>query len=406
MKKTTWAAAATGLTLALVVACGDSDDDPDGDTDMTSPATYALGVQVIGDPNVAFIKLFTEFPTGEIALDDAIEIGPVFPYFFDGRVFGLDQADGSVTRYRIDGLNLVEDGSIGFGARGGAGELFFVSSTRAFAFNATGREYIEFDPSAETMMLGNVIDVSIVDDETLGSPTLWRRSYVRPSDNTHFSSVSYEGPVPGLSLDTTYIVAANLDTGATTLIRDDRCGASTAFGLRAGHIDENNDFYFLVDAELGLPTILGVPGLKDPCVIRINDGELAVDDTFLVEPRTATSGRFGLGLIPVGDGQYLTSQYDVSGIAPEDALQAFTDAVGEYWIIDSRDGSMRKLEIPEGDLAAFSVNVDGRTMIVRDVPSAADPDVIQSALFEVDPAAETLTEVLRSDGFPWFFARL
>ncbi len=382
-----------GLSCALAVGCSDDDD---GEPGPSGPqAQYVMGLTVQGDPTIAFVKLFEEFPSGSITLDDAIELGATFPYVFGERVFSLDRADGTLTRFRVEGLNLVQDGQISFAARGGAQDLFFISETRAFAFNEAGREFVEFDPSAATMAITASVSVAAVDEAGFGMPTLFRRAFVRQSDNTIFSTVNY--PLAGpLSIDDTFLLATNVDTATVTLIRDERCPVSLAFGINAGFFNANDDFFFLADASLGLPALLGAQS-KDPCIIRIPAGTVDVDPDFQILPRTETNGRFVVGLVPLGGGLAFTNAYDLTGATPETALDAFATVEGQYWLVDTNDESMRQLPIPEAQLAVNGFSLDGRAFVIRSDSTDGQDGVefVENVLIEIDAANGTSTEILR-----------
>ncbi|MEL6186149.1 MAG: hypothetical protein AAFU79_16105, partial [Myxococcota bacterium] len=261
-----------------------ADGGVEADAGLPSGPRFVFGATIQGDPTIAVVKFFDEFPSGQVTFEDAVELGPTFPYFIAGRIFTLDRAGGTVVRYRFDGDDLVEDGRISFSARGGAEDLFVLSDTRAFAFNSAGLEYIEFDPTAATMSIVKTIDISGVASTPLGPPSLFRRKFVRQSDNTVFSVLNY--PITGtpLSVDSFFLSAVNLDSGDLTLIRDDRCPTSVSFGLSSGFFDANDDLFILADANLGLNAVFGVPNAKDPCVVRVARDTLDVDTSYQILP--------------------------------------------------------------------------------------------------------------------------
>ncbi len=401
-----WTALVAGCLI--VVACSDDDSGSNNNHNVpTAQAQYFVGTTVAGsDGDELFYRLFEEIPSGTITLDE-FDRTDVFTEFYGGRGYGISGSN-IIKRFRVDGLDLVEDGQVG--VQGTATYLFFLSETRAFTLNRERKEVVEWnpttmtitdrDPSTSTIAEGIPYrdEVEVVD----GFESNIRRGFVRENDRTLFMHIAYQGA--GF-LNEMAVMAVDLDSGEVVVSRDPDCPVTAGFG---GFFDDNGDLYLFADSfarQTRFPDLLaGQPG-KPNCIVRIAADSRVIDTDFELRPGASMQGQLPFGLSPIGGGLGLVLGLNLPRAGEfEDLFDLFGAPIHEGWAVDVRSGEVQRIAdlVPGGVTDEASI-LDGRLFLSRtsgDFGDGGDLGDSNTVFWEITPTL-TATAVFTVPGFAY-----
>jgi hypothetical protein len=289
-KNQKWLRPGAAVLVALAAACGGGDDDGGGPSET---APYLISTAVTNaETTSTFFTLFDSLEDPEdIDLGYAVEV----PGWADARPFGQyvfvsDAETPTVTRFRIDGADLVEDGRISFANYGDSAAMYsnhFVSATKSYmAIEKVG--FVVWDPTAMTIvkmipapqvdLVRDGLDVSwgidrgegFVHGNRLYQPFGW-------FDYTNFKM----DPRSGIA-----IYDVETDELVTTLDVD--CPDLTVVSGT-----DDGDVYF---SDWGYAPGARLIGGATPCAVRILAGTDAIDPTWKLTFSEITGGHDGAGL--------------------------------------------------------------------------------------------------------------
>lgn len=156
--------------LPILAACGGDDDDDD--KTPVSEHAYVIGSQVFGSDTLSYVSVVDSLQQTTVDLGKAHEFSGSADVWVQGEaVFVADAETLKITKYKVDGLTLVEEASISFANYGltdfGFWRNSFVSADKAYFVNGT-KELVVWNPT--TMVIS----------KTIALPALPERNGLKP----------------------------------------------------------------------------------------------------------------------------------------------------------------------------------------------------------------------------------
>lgn len=286
-------APAVAAAALIAIGCGDETESA-----PPVPFNYLVWANVPApDSDTNLVIPVEELPSsGELSFDNGIVFStPIDVHAFNGSVYISDAGPQNLTKYDVVDDELQVYRRISFADRGGVNYFFFLDENRAFTVNRPQLELIEFNPT--TMTITGAIDLGVVDRDDIDHEI--RRGFLRASDNTLFLYIAYN--TMRQVFDNTLVVAViDLDTGTTSIERQEACPASAGFG---GFFDDDGTLYLMGDSFGGFTLLLPDPSqVKPNCVVRIPPDSRTFDPDYLFRPATQLGGAEAWGLFEVNGG--------------------------------------------------------------------------------------------------------
>jgi len=315
---------------------------------------------------------------------------------YNGFVYVANSEKMNITRYAVQGDQLVEGPAVSFLGQGLQYVSYlkaFLSPERAFMVNDQQHKIIEWNPT--TMTITKLHDIGALKRAGWGDE--FRGGFLR-DDGKLVMHWTYTNDRKDF-LNTFTVGVWDALTGTLTIEEDPSCPTSAGFG---GYFDEQGDLYLIADS-FGLFTQFG--GFKDPkpaCVLRVKKGETKLDPTYKLRPSDAMGGHYPWGFYYLGNGLAFTSGIDPAVTMKFDSVfeTLFAREHGG-WLLDTKSGTARKIEnLPKDGVGFESHTTDGRLFVPRTSGSVVVESImsIESTLFEIKPDA-TAAPILTLPGY-------
>jgi hypothetical protein len=393
-----------GIALQ-VTACGESAETTSPVSQPASsgfplpPGPVFTTTAQIEAPNSSstLISFTPAIPEGDLDVTQALEVsGYAEVKSFGEQLFVGDGEALSITRYDVEGDQLVQRGSLGFQNQGitWINELFFMSPERAFVVNSDQFEIIEWNPT--TMEIAATYDISALQREGWGNE--YRGGHLREADGVLFFIWAYNNDRE-LFVNDFIVGMFDTNSGRFDVLVDPACPASAGFG---GFFDEAGDLYLPADSFGGF-TYFDGDGAKPSCIRRIRAGERAFDDSYVVRPMDALGGFAPWGLYYAGQGVAYTTAVDPNRLPEYDSVFEFIfDTIHEGYALDIHAGTSERIEEMPPDAVGFeSVTVAGQVLIPRSAGAVTlyEVETVQTRVYALDPATKVATPKFTMPGY-------
>jgi hypothetical protein len=305
-----------------------------------------------------------------------------------GMIFVAEAEAPDITRYSVEGDELVRESTVSFAALGltrSPRTIVFASDTTAYAISPETYQIIVWNP--RTMAIEREIDLSML--ERQGFVPAWVfRATLRAETLLIPITWVREGDDGGAAADSALVVL-NRRTDEVEVVRENRCG-----GLRAIYaIDSGNTH---IASSAGAPAtwhrLYGERGGAEPCLLRLRAGESAFDPEFIVRPAALTDGQVAVDFSPAGPDHLIFQVLDESlaEITRESTAEELWAASAWRFFSVPVDGLFAEgtkravaLDLPPSALNALRFEVDGRYFVAQ-----IEADYSQTTLMDVsDPAS-------------------
>lgn len=359
-----------------------------GDNGGGAPATDGEHVYIVGSALSgpegwdAYIAVLPELVKGEVDYDQAFHVsGRADVWVWDGKVFIAEAETPRVTRYRVDeDLELVKDSEpLDFTNTGLTSAQFWnaiwLSSEKAYMNNATGDEYIIWNP--RTMEIEGSVprpDIEAREGFTVATSSTNRGSTIRDGRAYHsyyWTDENWEKYEPD-----SRIAVYDVETDELIKVIEAPCP-----GLDVVTQDEEGNIYY--SGWTGLPGLSLVLGQPTSCVVKIPAGSDEIDEDFTFSWPEITEGRHGAALRYQSDGFGLFAAFHDERIEYDDNSDAFELIGTENWLTWRFNFETKAAE-PLEDIApnsgAIYVQPIGKVAYAL-VPTT---DYLSSIIYEVD----------------------
>jgi hypothetical protein len=367
----------------------DEEQQPPGDEQAS---LYAISSLVFGpDTTTTYVSLLDSLAPQSVDLADAYEFsGTADLWVNEGDVFVADGESLTVTKFALEGRELVERERLSFGSYGLTSLGFwlnkFISPTKAYLLNGAS-EVIVWNP--ESMEISGTIPLPALeapDGFQVFNGYSDRAAVVRDGklyQTLYFTDEAFFQYTPSSAI-------AVFDVASDELLEvlDAPCP-----GLDHATQDENGDIYF--SAWVFAPG--GAVALDQPstCVVRIPSGSDTPEVAFTLAD--VTDGREGGVMRYLGDGHALISVLHDERVelTPETDPSAVAFAANwRFWNYDIASGTAEPIEsIGFNAGAQYSFDIDGTTRMLVALADYSATDV-----YDVTPAGET-TKVIDTAGW-------
>lgn len=379
------------ITFSVIVGlagCGDSSG-TDGSGGVGTGEFLVANRVRTPDSRTTFASILPELDVGQVDLGGAREFSGVSrARAYGGKVFVFDGESGVVTRFVVEGDELIEDVlADGSRARFSMMREGVTSFTSQIIFLSDERAYYVDTLAFDQVVVWNPTTMAVT--STFPAPQLAREGF---SSTTGGTLVALDDvvamPISWADfVDTTFApVAAMIVFSATEdrvigLIEDDRCVIS-----RSAFVDDESIF-LMADTGGGVADLFVEPGsLPPPCLLRWSPGDTAFDPDFYRDLRAIADVPFVSGAVARGDGTFVTQLYtstiDPSTLDPQELIDL---SLWQWGIIDWRNDTSTLIEeIPLGGVSREGWVIDDRYLIPQ-----FDDEGAFSVLFDVDESGAT-----------------
>lgn len=362
---------------------GEQPSDGEQPANEIEPPLYALSSLVFSaEETSTYVELLDSLEPQSVELTDARELAGTADLWVDeGFVFVAASEERTVTKFAVEGRDLVERERVSFTAYGIDSLGFWlnklISPTKAYLLNGASEVIVwnpqameitttialpELDAPAELRLFNGYSDrAAVVRDGKLYQTLYW-------TDETFFRYAPSSA-----------IAVFDLERDELIEVLDAPCP-----GLDHATSDDEGNLYF--SAWVYAPG--GAVALDQPatCVVRIAAGSEAPEVAFNVAD--VTEGREGGVMRYLGDGRALLSvlhdeQVDLSETTDPGEV-AFTDN-WRFWTYDLASGSAERVESIDWNAGAqYSFDIDGKTRML-----VALADYSATYVYDVTAAGET-----------------
>ena len=400
------------LILAVVVACGDGQDqvmvttpalEPSGPALPSEPALgetpddpdapgplYAIMYEVYDDVgSTSYLSLLDTLDIEAVDTSSAREYGGgrAFIQTFNGWLFVGDAESPTVTRYSIGaGDELIPEGELSFAAYGFQTSNFdswnvtFISPEKAYEMDFAGGTTIIWNPTTMEI-IGEIPAPDELYREGLsleGTPGVVRDGLLyRTFDWVNYDDATYSTDflLGVYDVQTDQLVSLQTET---------RCPVPG----NLVDVDEAGNIYFSNWIWPVAGTLMR--GAPASCVLRINAGDTGFDPTWSLNYADVTGGRQGAMFAYLQDGQGLISVFDDdrTSFAPTTDPWAYVGSNNwRIWNVDINGGSGAPLNGIDYNGGAFTpVQFDGRLFLM--VPGGEEVNYA-TQLYEVSDGRAT-----------------
>lgn len=373
-----------GLTAAFGVACGESADetnnqsespfgenDGDGENEEGNQRIeggFALASTVLGEnSNTTYVRRLDELEAGEVSLENAREypgyatIGAV-----DGMFFVGNGETPEITRFVMDGDNTLEkDGSVNFGQYVGESPLYantFGTSTSAY-LDMEDSGHVVWNPEEMTIEETRTLDDIPDTREELPVFQSFRRGTV-VHDGKVFQPFHWRGENYYDFAADSHIAVFDAESGDVEKVLEAPCP-----GLDVGTKDADGNIYFTnwVNATAA-PVIDGESNSHDTCAVKIDAGTTELNGDWTRDLAEMTDGREVAAVRILEGSTALAAVLDHERVDQADEVEQSTITRGqnwELWRLDLEEGTGSKVggtDYIAGGYYAF--RLDGRMVVL------------------------------------------
>ncbi|MET0413901.1 MAG: hypothetical protein ABW217_21505 [Polyangiaceae bacterium] len=332
--------------LLFVVACGGNDtsvllpvDDGEGSTPPPGDGSEPDGMAPASDPLYAVLTRVSAGPdavSGILhlvpSLDVAEEVATASGYELPGggtlaavrgerAVLFMSYDQPTVTRYEVTPDGALEEGPTLSAASTGAQSLTFVAQPSPELVWLEAYPTLALVPlNPVTMELGEPLELPVLRE---GYPDSYLGAGV-VRDGTLFVPVYHTDFTEGSALPGTEIVVVDAEGSNVDVVRDERCDWGAA-QLVGGDIVIGATNTFGAGAYL-----MGSPGFKAPCLLRIPAGSTTFDPTWTKPFSDWTAPSTAADIVIVADDRAYVRVYDPA-LAPADPLYYWDYSYIDAW---------------------------------------------------------------------------
>lgn len=361
-KRGLWLALSFTLSLTMAGgACGSQDDEAKGD--FGEGPLYVAATWVSSDEITnTYVAVVGSIDVEEISLSAAIEVsGLGDAWVYDGAVFIADGERPTVTRYELSEDGRLEPGdAISFSGYGVSGAAFWdqqiLSPTKAYLANASGLEYVVWNPS--TMEITGTVPWPELDFDPGFAPF---HSYTDRGgvvvDGLFFHGIyGHDETFSGFG-DRSYVTVYDIETDELVDVIEVPCPMMDVASL-------GEDGYIYVSGWSYMPLSAVAGYTEKNCAARIDVETRTVDDGWLLDYAAVTGGEQGSALRVVEGNEGIFAVFHGTGVEVTPDIDIWDLDVGEDdWELYRVD--LDTLEVqPTGVLCSdgsyYESRVDGR----------------------------------------------
>lgn len=303
----TGATGGAGNADPLFVVCGFILD-PSGTNETLVYLTDTIGPDANLDPS-------TGFPLGGSCV-------------VRGEELFIASADSpTLTRYAISDAGIPEEtGRFSFQPAGlgtistRSARFQFISETKAYLLDPANQQVVVWNP--RDMELTGSFDIPGLDPPE--GFVLSGIGGIARTDNQIIVPF-WQGTADGATAARTAFAFIDGDTDSATVEVITTCG-----GPNWSRVTSSGDVYFAQGGATVAAHIAGIPQTSPQCMVRVNAGETAVDDSFEFSPNTYTGAPTAALLPGPGDGAYVIAYDETLGPAPG-GLEPFPVVLAAAW---------------------------------------------------------------------------
>lgn len=390
------------LSLAgasLLFACSSDARVLTGEPGAGSPADpsaplYGVAVSVF-NPDASQTYLLTTSDLGAQALDvrgQGLELpGFLFPFAYGGAIYVPNEDGPTITRFALGASGALAEGptlsfaSLGYAAAMDSFNLPVVDATKAYAFDAPNSRVYLWNPTAMTLLPGE-IDISMIQRDGYVARIAADADSARQQGDLLFVPVGWEDavtedarPVSGM------LVIDTLSDTVVKFLEDDRCTE-----LQSSVSTESGDIYFFT-SEHSIVTISGQNPDYPSCALRVRAGQSDFDPEFVLN-LTQLIGRpiACCGAWAGGDAALVPVLYEERVmVADRRELWSQSNNDYRYWRVDLSTNERQEItSLPFFNTGGPNVYEleDGRVFRALTLRPDEGPD--ESTLLELTGAAE------------------
>ncbi len=386
------AAALLGLSSS---ACSDDDSsDPAGTGSSTGPL-YAVVTQLASSEEaLSYLKTLDGLEPQKVDLDDSREFtGLADAWVWEGALYIAEQETMEITKFSVEGSELVAEESVNFGDYGLDALAFwvnaFVSPTKAYVVNGT-TEYIVWNP--KTMEIEGTVPMPELEEKDGLEPfASYTDRSIAVRDGLFYHPFYYTNDDYFEYAQNSSIAVYDIETDELVRVIDAPCP-----GLDQVTQDEEGNLYF--SPWTYAPAAAALAGQPSACVVKIapesNEAEL------VFSPKDATGGLEGGVFRYTGDGKGMLAVFDPDHASEEDMEDPQSVAWGNNWKFWSYD--LETQEADENDSigwnagSAYGSVIDGKSYIY--MPTDNGTDEGGSTIFDISNPNEA-KELFTVDGW-------
>jgi hypothetical protein len=355
------------------------------------------------DTALQYLHVLEGWPDdGKLEYGKAVELGRFVNVYALGDAVFVHQPEDATVRKLVVGADgeIAEDVKVSFanqGALGVAGDMVYVSPTRAYFLDESSGQFVLWDPSKMEVLGSFDLDKDVLTRDShaaqisrgvaLGGEGFVSMSWRNWDTLEYYDSASI-GVFDATSLEPTL-----------TVLEDDRCASnvSTPFDGGDGYV------YVFSDAALGFDALANpMRTEKKLCVLRVKPGTGELDKDFFVDLKEVLDTPGFYAAHPMKGGKLLVNMWapdvEVSSVATKDDPNWYWDSPPyfEYAIVDLAKGT--SIPVPDLKRAAvqwsITLRVDGDTFVqtYRDDEGSdvhrVDPDGKVTRVIENGPSTD------------------
>lgn len=353
--------------IVFATACGGSEDAKESDSAMAQPRYVLPGVRFDADYNsTPYVNLLESIDTERVDWGSARE----FPGFADvwvheGSLFVSQEEDFTITKYAVEGRDLVELGRLGFSDYGpsdfGFWRNVFVGSNKAYLLNGNA-EYVVWNP--HSMEITGTIGLPELPDrgELTAFPGYSDRA-ARVRDGRLYQPMYWTDESYFRFAPDSRIVVVDVDSDEVVDVLEVPCP-----GLDFATTDSKGNLFF--SSWVFAPGGAALLGQADTCVVELGAGESSPSLAFQVPD--VVDGYQGGAMRHLGDDIFLLSVLHDDHAPAEAGSDPQVVANGNNWRFWSYDASSGEAALVDSldwnSGGAYSATVDGRQLLL--VPSS------------------------------------
>jgi hypothetical protein len=388
------------LALALAGCSADADETNLADARAETAVVAAVLTRDPDDTFHTYLFASRDTPSGTLDLSSALELPDALIAQNDEAIFVGDNERITFQRYEVNAdYSFTMTGELSLQAYGvdyiNNPPLFF-SATTAYYVDAPRGQIITFNPSS--MEITGDIQV----------PGLLRENYVvwlgppeRIGDRYLATLLYTDENWTATAPDSTVgIIVENDPAEPVRMVRDER-----GVGAYLSFVDESGDFYFAADGLSGNLALSGLQEVPSPRVLRLRQGEMAVDASYMLDLGQLLGTPATFGFWHVSGTQFVVQAW-ASEIDPATVLGpgeggAFTPYF-DWMFVDAANGEARPVRGLDRSAAnnTLRLELDARTYVQR----VLDDGRAELHMLRDDASAEKVAET--SGGEFWFLGRV
>lgn len=389
--------------LSILVGCagGGEARGSDGSSRAETAVVAAILTRGPDETFQTYLLASESVPDGTLDLSRALELPDALVTQTEDAIFVGDNERITLQRYEVNSdysFALTGEFSLQtYGVDYINNEPLFFSPTSAYYVDAPRGQIITFNPTS--MEITGDIQV----------PELLREDYtvwLGPSqrvDGRYLATVLYtdENWTATAPDSTVGIIIEDNRSEPIRLLRDGR-----GVGAYLSFVDEDGDFYFSADGLSGELSLAKLQDIPSPRVLRVRNGEDAVDSTFLLDLGQLLNTPATFGFWPVSDSKFVVQAW-ASDVDPEAVLERGEGGFGaphfDWMFVDAQSGEAEPVRGLERSLAnnTLRLKLDGRTYLQRPL---ADGGRAELYVLGDDATAKKVAETMRGEF--WFLGRV